>query len=396
MTIFPTKILLATDGSEDATLAGQLALEIAAKTGSELHIVHVLGVPTLVEVAEWEPVEQAKRQAQAFLDRQVEQIKAGGVRVVESYLRRGRPPAEIVRLSEELGVGLIIVGSRGLGAVRRALMGSVSHAVVRHAHCPVLVARPAGEEGAPVSFLDRILVATDGSKEAALAFEMAVGLATRLGSELHLVTVGGEYHPGYEISGHPALLEETRRELEREARQLLDQQVKTIEEAGASVADAHLAIEGRPEAEIVRVGEEVGAGLIVLGSRGRGPLRRALLGTVSDSVVRLAHCPVLVAREDAHEGPDARPRRGESGERASFWEGIFGGSYHSGREAKVLEYIMHRIGDGAHLGDVVQEEYVRRLTSPEEVEQILDNPKLIEAARKALGEDFSSGKLDPH
>lgn len=51
---------------------------------------------------------------------------------------------------------------------------------------------------------------------------------------------------------------------------------------------------------------------------------------------------------------------------------------------------------GAHLGDVVQEEYVRRLTSPEEVEQILDNPKLIEAARKALGEDFSSGKLDPH
>jgi hypothetical protein len=121
-----------------------------------------------------------------------------------------------------------------------------------------------------------------------------------------------------------------------------------------------------------------------------------LLGTVSDSVVRLAHCPVLVAREHAHEGAIARPSRGEAGERASFWEGIFGGSYRSGREAKVLEYVIHRIGDGAHLKDVVQEEYVRRLTSPEEVEQILDNPRLIEDARKALGEDFSSSKPGPN
>jgi nucleotide-binding universal stress UspA family protein len=59
--------------------------------------------------------------------------------VQEAHLRRGRKDQEIVRLAEEIGAGLIVIGSRGRGGVRRALMGSVSDSVVRHAHCPVLV-----------------------------------------------------------------------------------------------------------------------------------------------------------------------------------------------------------------------------------------------------------------
>jgi nucleotide-binding universal stress UspA family protein len=61
--------------------------------------------------------------------------------VVEVHARLGRPDAEIVGLADELGAGLIVLGSRGLGSLRRALMGSVSDSVVRHAHCPVLVVR---------------------------------------------------------------------------------------------------------------------------------------------------------------------------------------------------------------------------------------------------------------
>ena len=59
----------------------------------------------------------------------------------EAYLRRGRKDQEIVHLSEEIGAGLIVMGSRGRGGVRRALMGSVSDSVIRHAHCPVLMVR---------------------------------------------------------------------------------------------------------------------------------------------------------------------------------------------------------------------------------------------------------------
>ncbi len=61
--------------------------------------------------------------------------------MAQAHLRVGKPDVEIAALAEEIGAGLIVVGSRGLGAMRRVLMGSVSSSVVRHAHCPVLVVR---------------------------------------------------------------------------------------------------------------------------------------------------------------------------------------------------------------------------------------------------------------
>jgi nucleotide-binding universal stress UspA family protein len=84
-------------------------------------------------------LEEAMQQAQQFLDQQVDRVKEEGVSVAEAHLLRGRPDREVVHLSEEIEAGLIIMGSRGLGGVRRALMGSVSDSVVRHAHCPVLI-----------------------------------------------------------------------------------------------------------------------------------------------------------------------------------------------------------------------------------------------------------------
>ena len=85
--------------------------------------------------------ENIKLEAQQLLDTQVEQIKAAGGTVAESHVRLGRPAQEIVNLADKIAAGLIVVGSRGLGGIRRALMGSVSDSVVRHAHCPVMVVR---------------------------------------------------------------------------------------------------------------------------------------------------------------------------------------------------------------------------------------------------------------
>jgi hypothetical protein len=85
-----------------------------------------------------------------------------------------------------------------------------------------------------------------------------------------------------------------------------------------------------------------------------------------------------------------------SEEKQGFWDRIFFGSHgDSERERKVREYIIHRVGDGAHLREVLQEEYVRRNASPQEVERTLENPELIEAAHEQLRNDFSSGELDP-
>ena len=82
-------------------------------------------------------------------------------------------------------------------------------------------------------------------------------------------------------------------------------------------------------------------------------------------------------------------------ERRSFWDRVFNTRTSNEREQKVIEYIIHRIGDGAHLRDVLGEEYVRRNASSEEIEDILDNPRLVEAARESMQEDFTSGGLDP-
>ena len=151
MSIFPTKILLATDSSEEATLAAKTAADIAHKTDSELHIVHARPVPVYIDpatdrVSDVQGAEESvKGEAQQLLDTQVEQIKAAGGTVAEAHVRLGSPAQEIVNLADKIGAGLIVVGSRGLGGIRRALMGSVSDSVVRHAHCPVMVVRPEKE-----------------------------------------------------------------------------------------------------------------------------------------------------------------------------------------------------------------------------------------------------------
>ena len=144
-------------------------------------------------------------------------------------------------------------------------------------------------------FPTTILLATDGSKEAQLAATTAADLTQKTNSELHVVTVGPDY-PLYELPEHPAEFEDVLRENRREAKEMLEQQAKQIEEAGVTINETHLR-EGRAAEEIVEVAEEIGAGLIVMGSRGYGRLRRALLGSVSDAVVRHAHCPVTIIRE---------------------------------------------------------------------------------------------------
>jgi nucleotide-binding universal stress UspA family protein len=144
-------------------------------------------------------------------------------------------------------------------------------------------------------FPTTILLATDGSKEAQLAATTAADLTEKTNSELHVVTVGPDY-PLYELPEHPAEFEDVLRKNRREAKEMLEQQVKQMEAAGVTINEIHLR-EGRAAEEIVQVAEEIGAGLIVMGSRGYGRLRRALLGSVSDAVVRHAHCPVTIVRE---------------------------------------------------------------------------------------------------
>jgi nucleotide-binding universal stress UspA family protein len=147
MNIFPTKILLATDGSREAILAARTAVDLADKTDSELHVAFILRTQ---DASEYGTVgfytdntheEEIMQMGQRLLDEQVKRVEAAGGTVVGAHFRMARPDEGILAVGEDIGTGLIVLGSRGLGGVKRALMGSVSDSVVRHAHCPVLVVR---------------------------------------------------------------------------------------------------------------------------------------------------------------------------------------------------------------------------------------------------------------
>ncbi len=142
------------------------------------------------------------------------------------------------------------------------------------------------------TFPTRILLATDGSPHAELAAMKAVDLAKSTSARLHVVAVGRTFPAAV----YDVYTEAGREDLRREAQEVLDEQVRKIEEAGGSVAIAHLRMNERRDEAIVHLAEEIDADLIVIGSRGFGGLKRALLGNVADSVVRHAHCPVLVVR----------------------------------------------------------------------------------------------------
>ncbi len=137
--------MLATDGSEESELAAGVAVELAKSIGAELHLVHVKLppiIPPYPEVLDWrDDLECADREARELLDEQVKKVEEAGGAVAGVHLREEeRPPAgEIIEFAEGLGVGLIVVGSRNQGGIRRALAGSVSDQVVRRARCPVLV-----------------------------------------------------------------------------------------------------------------------------------------------------------------------------------------------------------------------------------------------------------------
>jgi nucleotide-binding universal stress UspA family protein len=150
MSDFPGKILLATDGSEDATLAARAAISLSGDTGAELHVVHVGPAHVYPPRAAGPALpmgtdEEIRQQAQGVLDWQVEEIKEAGGDVTKAHLRVGKPDEEILRLSEEIVAGLIVIGNQGLGGrfsrMRRFLMGSVSERVARYARCSVMVIR---------------------------------------------------------------------------------------------------------------------------------------------------------------------------------------------------------------------------------------------------------------
>ena len=301
MSLFPTKILLATDGSEDATLAAGAAVDLSIRSGSQLHIVHIWQAPsrsTYVPTTNEEYPLLQDLLARELGEEQTGRRESAGATVAGAHLRRGEAAEEIVRLSEELKVDMLVLGSRGLGALTRLVLGSVSEKVVYLAPCPVLIMRGGVQAWPP----KKVVVGEDCSEQAERASEAALSIARLVGAaavlvratypELPLVPPGHHWQ-SWRTQRERAVI--ARMQERRRIKKALEKRASELEETLGRLPLVRAAV-GEAADVILEVGaENAEQSLVAIGTRGLGMVESVMLGSVSRKVLRAANGPVLIA-----------------------------------------------------------------------------------------------------
>jgi nucleotide-binding universal stress UspA family protein len=203
-------------------------------------------------------------------------------------------PAAQVLVDASAGADLLVVGSRGRGAMRSSLLGSVALHCATHAACPVVVVRPAPLDTLrPAGSPARVLVGVDGSPGSRAALAEAVAEAVRRDAELVVVT---SYVPADHWAQLPpasvAADEQIRKQLQADLDELVTAALAGHGGPAGRLEVRSSVVEG-PAAEVL-VERSTTADLLVVGSRGRGALRGLLLGSVALHAAMHAACPVMV------------------------------------------------------------------------------------------------------
>lgn len=283
------RIMVATDGSDDARAAVEWLVHCPLPAAAELLAITVVTVPSAP--LDIPPVRQFTEALRDDARRAVDSARATlAVRwpTAQARLCEGEPRAELLRVIDEWAPDLVVLGARGLSAVARALLGSVSLAVTRHAACSVLVVKPAARP------LRTVLVAADGSPHAAAA---AAFLASLSVDRMLDVRVLGVVEPPHFPSSAAAAAQPV---LRAAVDAMMKERSAELEHALADVAaPLHGKVRvmvGRAADTIVDEAADCAADLIVVGARGLGHVTRLLLGSVSERVLRHAACPVLIVK----------------------------------------------------------------------------------------------------
>ncbi|HLU73958.1 MAG TPA: universal stress protein [Nonomuraea sp.] len=273
------QIVVGVDGSAPANAAVEWAALDARRRGLGLRLVHVC--------EHWRHGGETKYCA-GTLDAAADRARAiGGVKVTSELLPGEVAPALI---AESATADSIVIGSRGLGGFKGLVMGSVSVAVAGHAEGPVVVVRGP----APIEH-GRIVVGYDGSEHASAAMEYAIAQARHRDAELHVVY--GWTMPAYSpyAVAYNALVEEIMHEESRAARERVEPWRERNPDVRITDEDAC----EHPVALLIEASRQ--ADLVVVGSRGRGGLAAAVLGSVSHGVLHHVISPVAVVRPRPEE-----------------------------------------------------------------------------------------------
>lgn len=288
------KILCAIDFSAGSERAMRVAIRLANQSEAELVLAHVWYVPPLAITGQYtlpaEVMQALADDAQTGLDAASRDATTSfGARQVTTRLMNGPPWREIVTLLESEAFDLAVLGTRGRSGLDRILLGTVAEKVVRHAPCSTLTVRPDAE----TKSFTHIVCPVDFSESSQHAVDLAAEVAQRDGATitlLHIIEIPVAY------SGEP-IGQDFLRDLDKRSAGLLSDLASQLERKMGISMSVHARI-GRPGADTLRVlDHDQTIDLVVMGSHGRTGIKRALLGSVAEKVVRNARCPVLVARK---------------------------------------------------------------------------------------------------
>ncbi|MBI5056367.1 MAG: universal stress protein [Nitrospirae bacterium] len=284
------RLLLSTDGSEFGEGAIREAIKLAKTCSSKLFAIYVIETNPEYETIAPQLVEKAEKEARQHLEAVKAMASKEGVEC-EIIARQGEDPFKyIVEEAAKNKVSMIITGRRGRKGLKRLMMGSETAKIIGHAPCNVLVVPRA----ANIEF-NRIIVATDGSKYSEAAVREAIGIAKRCGSTLIAISVvPSETASPFDIV-HTEMMKETIVEKELKMAECTIKDLKAASEK-EGVPVTGFIYSGKPYEAIINTAKEKKADLIVVGSHGRTGIDRLLMGSVTERVIGLSECAVLVVK----------------------------------------------------------------------------------------------------
>lgn len=282
------RIILGFDGTTQSSDALALAKLFATHAKASIVVSHVVPRPPPFDARTREYVKQVQAHVRAVLDPAVAALT--GLVVEARPIESGSPARGLHELADEEGASLIVVGSTHRGAVGRVMVGSVGEVLLAGAPTAVAVA-PNGFAGEAPGSIGVIGVGFNGSPEGHVALRAAAALAAQTGARLRAIAVEEDFaHARHSLkpphhTGFP----------------LGEELDRALDEAGVAGAE-RVVLKGATVSCLCEAGDEVD--MLVIGSRGYGPLRHALVGSVSAHLMRSCPVPVVVMPRGAAAGDD--------------------------------------------------------------------------------------------